>query len=97
MADKLYPDAAAALDGLLTDDMLIASGGFGLCGNPENLITAIAEVLFGRTSPSGRLTTTWQREAFVRAVPMDQMSLRAGARAPGHADGAHQDDGQPLG
>ena len=26
MADKLYPDAAAALDGLLTDDMLIASG-----------------------------------------------------------------------
>ncbi|QYJ06931.1 CoA transferase subunit A [Qipengyuania flava] len=43
MADKLYPDAAAALDGLLTDDMLIASGGFGLCGIPERLLTAIRE------------------------------------------------------
>ncbi len=40
---KLYPDAAAALDGLLKDDMLIASGGFGLCGIPERLLTAIRE------------------------------------------------------
>ncbi|MEB3416521.1 CoA transferase subunit A [Alteriqipengyuania sp. WL0013] len=40
---KLYPDAAAALDGLLTDDMLIASGGFGLCGIPERLLVAIRE------------------------------------------------------
>lgn len=38
---KLFPDAAAALDGLLTDGMLIASGGFGLCGIPERLLTAI--------------------------------------------------------
>jgi 3-oxoacid CoA-transferase subunit A len=38
---KLYPDAAAALDGLLKDDMLIAAGGFGLCGIPERLIDAI--------------------------------------------------------
>ncbi len=38
---KLYPDAAAALDGLLYDGMLIASGGFGLCGVPERLIDAI--------------------------------------------------------
>jgi 3-oxoacid CoA-transferase subunit A len=38
---KLYPDAAAALDGLLTNDMLIASGGFGLCGLPERLLDAI--------------------------------------------------------
>lgn len=38
---KLYPDAQAALDGLLHDDMLIASGGFGLCGIPERLIDAI--------------------------------------------------------
>ncbi|WP_421992939.1 CoA transferase subunit A [Qipengyuania sp.] len=43
MANKLYPDAAAALDGLLTDDMLIASGGFGLCGIPERLLTAIRD------------------------------------------------------
>ncbi len=41
--NKLYPDAAAALDGLLRDDLMIASGGFGLCGIPERLLTAIRE------------------------------------------------------
>ena len=40
---KLYPDAASALEGLLRDDMLIASGGFGLCGIPERLLEAIRE------------------------------------------------------
>lgn len=40
---KLYPDAIAALDGLLKDDMLIASGGFGLCGLPERLLDAIRD------------------------------------------------------
>jgi 3-oxoacid CoA-transferase subunit A len=40
---KLYPDAASALDGVLRDDMLIAAGGFGLCGIPERLIDAIVE------------------------------------------------------
>ncbi|WP_114521401.1 CoA transferase subunit A [Altererythrobacter sp. ZODW24] len=40
---KLYPDAAAALDGILSDNMLIASGGFGLCGIPEKLLLAIRE------------------------------------------------------
>jgi len=39
--DKLYPDAATALDGVLRDGMLIASGGFGLCGLPERLLGAI--------------------------------------------------------
>ncbi|MXO61142.1 3-oxoacid CoA-transferase subunit A [Altererythrobacter salegens] len=38
---KLYPNAAAALDGVLRDGMLIASGGFGLCGVPERLLDAI--------------------------------------------------------
>ena len=38
---KLYPDAAAALDGILRDGMLIAAGGFGLCGLPERLLDAI--------------------------------------------------------
>ncbi len=38
---KLYPNATAALDGLLRNDMLIASGGFGLCGLPERLLDAI--------------------------------------------------------
>lgn len=38
---KVYPTAAAALNGLLFDGMFIASGGFGLCGIPELLIDAI--------------------------------------------------------
>ena len=38
---KLYPDAAAALEGLLHDGMTICAGGFGLCGIPERLIDAI--------------------------------------------------------
>jgi 3-oxoacid CoA-transferase subunit A len=41
--NKLYPNATAALDGLLQDGMLIASGGFGLCGIPERLLTAIRD------------------------------------------------------
>lgn len=41
MAQKVYADAASALNGLLKDGMLIASGGFGLCGIPENSIEAI--------------------------------------------------------
>jgi 3-oxoacid CoA-transferase subunit A len=38
---KIYPDAEAALEGLLFDGMTIAAGGFGLCGIPERLIDAI--------------------------------------------------------
>ena len=38
---KIYPDAKAALDGLLHDNVTIAAGGFGLCGIPENLIAAL--------------------------------------------------------
>jgi 3-oxoacid CoA-transferase subunit A len=40
---KVYGSAAEALDGLLTDDMLIAAGGFGLCGIPELLLGAIKD------------------------------------------------------
>ena len=40
---KIYPGAAAALDGVLRDGMLIAAGGFGLCGIPELLIAAIRD------------------------------------------------------
>jgi 3-oxoacid CoA-transferase subunit A len=40
---KLYPDAKSALEGVLKNDMLIASGGFGLCGLPERLIDAIRD------------------------------------------------------
>lgn len=38
---KTYKTAADALDGLLSDGMLIAAGGFGLCGIPELLIDAL--------------------------------------------------------
>jgi len=41
MANKIYPDATAALRGLLRDGMTICAGGFGLCGIPERLIDAI--------------------------------------------------------
>jgi 3-oxoacid CoA-transferase subunit A len=41
--NKLYPDADAALAGLLFDGMTIMSGGFGLCGIPEKLIEAIRQ------------------------------------------------------
>ncbi|MEL7444952.1 MAG: CoA transferase subunit A [Pseudomonadota bacterium] len=40
---KLYPDASSALEGILADDMLIAAGGFGLCGIPERLLDAIRD------------------------------------------------------
>lgn len=40
---KTYPDANAALDGLLADHMTVMSGGFGLCGIPEHCIRAIRE------------------------------------------------------
>ena len=40
---KVYPDARAALAGLLKDGMTIMAGGFGLCGIPESLIDAVKE------------------------------------------------------
>src|ERR671939_1221747 len=40
---KVYPDAPAALEGLLKDGMTILAGGFGLCGIPETLIHAIRD------------------------------------------------------
>ncbi|RWO60787.1 MAG: CoA transferase subunit A [Mesorhizobium sp.] len=41
--NKIYTDAGSTLDGLLADGMFVAAGGFGLCGIPELLITAIRE------------------------------------------------------
>ena len=40
---KIYGNAKEALNGLLFDGMMIASGGFGLCGIPELLIAAIRD------------------------------------------------------
>jgi 3-oxoacid CoA-transferase subunit A len=41
--NKIYPDAQAALKGLLHDNMTLMSGGFGLCGIPEHCIAAICQ------------------------------------------------------
>ncbi len=43
MANKIYKTAAEALDGLVTDGMMVAVGGFGLCGIPEQLIIALRD------------------------------------------------------
>lgn len=44
MAKKLYDTAASALEGVTFDGMTIMAGGFGLCGIPENSITALNEI-----------------------------------------------------
>lgn len=41
--NKVYPDAATALSDVMRDDMMIMSGGFGLCGIPSVLIEAIRD------------------------------------------------------
>src|SRR4051812_37762128 len=41
IATKIYPDAARALEGVVFDGMTVMSGGFGLSGNPEDLIAAL--------------------------------------------------------
>jgi len=40
---KVYPNAAAALQGVARDGMTVMCGGFGLCGIPENLILALRD------------------------------------------------------
>src|SRR3569833_3423126 len=41
--NKLYPNPKAALEGIVHDGMLLAVGGFGLCGIPEELILALRD------------------------------------------------------
>ena len=41
---KIFTDAAAALEGLTFDGMTVMSGGFGLCGIPENLIAGLRDI-----------------------------------------------------
>ena len=40
---KIYADVTSALEGLTFDGMTVMSGGFGLCGIPENLIAALRD------------------------------------------------------
>ncbi|MFM2398655.1 MAG: hypothetical protein RL341_812 [Pseudomonadota bacterium] len=41
--NKIYPSAPLALKGIVKDGQLLAVGGFGLCGIPEALITALRD------------------------------------------------------
>jgi 3-oxoacid CoA-transferase subunit A len=41
--NKLYPNPKAALEGIVRDGMLLAVGGFGLCGVPDQLIIALRD------------------------------------------------------
>jgi len=43
MTRKVYENATQALEGLTFDGMTVMSGGFGLCGIPENLIAALRD------------------------------------------------------
>ncbi|MEN9377193.1 MAG: hypothetical protein RL710_2350, partial [Pseudomonadota bacterium] len=43
LVNKIYPSAAAALNGIVADGQLMAVGGFGLCGIPEALIDALRD------------------------------------------------------
>jgi len=43
MMKPIFTDPAKALEGLTNDKMTVAAGGFGLCGIPENLITALRD------------------------------------------------------
>jgi len=42
--NKIFPDAHAAMAGILKDGMTLMSGGFGLCGIPQLLIEAIRDL-----------------------------------------------------
>ena len=42
-SSQVFPDAVSALQGVLRDGMMVMSGGFGLCGIPENLILALRD------------------------------------------------------
>ena len=43
MANKVYKDAKSALDGVVSDGMMVMCGGFGLVGIPDKLIRAMRD------------------------------------------------------
>ncbi|MCA9297165.1 MAG: hypothetical protein KC983_11625, partial [Phycisphaerales bacterium] len=43
MINKVYDTPAEALAGIVRNDMVVAVGGFGLCGIPEQLIIALRD------------------------------------------------------
>src|SRR5260370_2030376 len=76
MANKIYPDAAAALAGLLHDGMMIMAGGFGLCGIPEKLILAIRDsVVRGLTVASNNAGIAAARLGLLVQTPQIKTTL----------------------
>ncbi len=66
---KVFPDAASALRGVVKDGMTLMCGGFGLCGIPEKLISALHD--------SGIRTRT-----VVRTTPASMAPVSAFAQEP---------------
>ena len=58
--NKLWPSARAALDGIVKDGMLLAIGGFGLCGIPEALIAALRTDQAGESTFPEFLAASWR-------------------------------------
>ena len=67
--NKIYPDATAALAGVVQNGQTIAVGGFGLCGIPEALIAAL--LVEGKTSK----TIARQIDLSPRTVEMHRAKL----------------------
>ena len=94
--NKIYPSAAEALKGIVRDGQLMAVGGFGLCGIPENLIAEIKRRgVTGLTVDDMDLIEA--NEAFAaqsvavgEALHFDQskLNVNGGAIALGHPVGA---------
>ena len=63
--DKTFPSADAAVADM-TDGITLMAGGFGLCGNPENLIAATA-TLCAVTSNSSDVRSTTRQASWSRA------------------------------
>ena len=81
---KLYPSAAAALEGVVADGQTLAVGGFGLCGIPEALIaknSAFLPAMIGFTPPGGTYTHIVGID-LVRTGPDEFMVLEDNARTP---------------
>jgi hypothetical protein len=84
---KGYPDAGRALEGLLFDGMTIAVGGFGLSGNPTDLIEAVRDSgVSGLTIVSNNMGTDGKgpRPAdFPGEPPAQRGEARCGRAFPG--------------
>ena len=73
---KIYADVKSALEGLTFDGMTVMSGGFGLCGIPENLIAGLRD-----SADEDRLTATARGDGFLSFVDDGYLKARRGETA----------------